>query len=133
MSEKIDIVPSSGNVFAGLGFADPDLELLRADLALRIKQILARRGWTDAQAADTLGVDQPTVTKILLGRLDEVSPERLMQWLNKLNYDVHIVVAPNVSNDSPARIAVEAKPADDLARSKFGTLDQAESRTIPRP
>jgi predicted XRE-type DNA-binding protein len=85
MSDKDRIFPGSGNVFADLEFADPELELLRADLALQISQIIAGRNWSEDEAAAALGVDRPTVSKILLGRLGEFSPERLIQFLNRLS------------------------------------------------
>src|SRR5688572_24120263 len=97
MSDDREITPGSGNVFADLGFADPDMELVRADLAIQIGRIIAEHGWTQAQAAAALGIDQPKVSKILRGRLGEFSPERLIQYLNRLDQDVRIVVAPNPS------------------------------------
>lgn len=35
----IPVTPSSGNVFADLGFAEPEEELTKAQLASRIRQI----------------------------------------------------------------------------------------------
>lgn len=84
------IIPGSGSVFA-----DSDLELVRADLAIQINRIIVERGWTQPQAAAALGIDEPEVSKIVRGRLGEFSPERLMHVLNRLNHDIHIVVAPN--------------------------------------
>jgi len=41
---KRDYVESSGNVFADLGFPDADEKLTKAELAIKIGEILRRRG-----------------------------------------------------------------------------------------
>ena len=53
---KRDYVESSGNVFADLGFADADDRLAKAELAIKIAEILRRRRLTQTQAAAVLGV-----------------------------------------------------------------------------
>ena len=59
---------SSGNVFADPGFDDAEEELAKADLAIRIGEIVAERGWTQESAAEALGIDQPNVSALLRGR-----------------------------------------------------------------
>ena len=49
-------------------------------------------GLTQVQAGDLLGIDQGTVSKLLNGRLDGFSQERLIRYLNALGNDVEIVV-----------------------------------------
>ncbi len=44
------------------------------------------------QAAKSLGVDQPKVSQIYRGRLDDFSFERLVQLLTALHRDVRIVL-----------------------------------------
>jgi predicted XRE-type DNA-binding protein len=111
MSDDLEITAGSGNVFADLGFADPDMEMVRAELALQIGRIITERGWTQTQAAAALGIDQPKVSKIVRGRLGEFSPERLIQYLNRLNHDVRIVIAPNPSPERAAATTVELDSA----------------------
>ncbi len=36
MSDEVDLYPSSGNIYADLGFDDPDMELAKAELAIEI-------------------------------------------------------------------------------------------------
>src|SRR6266850_3721606 len=43
--------PSSGNVFADLGFQDAEERLLKAKLATKIAQLIEKKGWTQAQTA----------------------------------------------------------------------------------
>jgi predicted XRE-type DNA-binding protein len=56
---KQDYIEGSGNVFADLGFPNADELLAKAELAIRITDILRRRRLTQVQAAEILGVDQP--------------------------------------------------------------------------
>ena len=97
---------SSGNVFADLGHPNPDAAMAKAKLARQIAAIIDQRGWTQAQAATALGIDQPKVSALVRGRLRDVSTERLMRLLTRLDLDVDITVSPNSSPSRPARIAV---------------------------
>ena len=85
---------SSGNVFADLGFADPEEELVRADLAHRIATIIEDRGLTQAEAAAIMGINQPKVSALVRGHLEGFSFERLARYLIALGQDVEIVVRP---------------------------------------
>lgn len=49
--EKIEM--GSGNVFADLGLEDSEQLLLKAELASRITQLIEKKGWTQAQTAET--------------------------------------------------------------------------------
>jgi predicted XRE-type DNA-binding protein len=94
MAKKSDIsvTPSSGNVFADLGFAEPEEELARAQLASRIQQIIKSRRLTQIAAASLMGIDQPKVSALLNGRLTNFSSTRLMRLLTALGQDVDIVI-----------------------------------------
>lgn len=85
---------SSGNLFADLGFAAPEEELARAELAHRIATIIEDRGLTQAQAAALMGVNQPKVSALVRGRLEGFSLERLARCLIALGQDVEIIVRP---------------------------------------
>ena len=50
---------SSGNVFADLGFANPEREQLMAHLTRQIYHIIKSRGLTQAEAVAILGIKQP--------------------------------------------------------------------------
>lgn len=84
---------SSGNVFADLELDDADQLLARANLALHIIRAIEDRRLTQAQAARLLDIDRATLTAITSGRLDGISTERLMGWLNALGCDIQIHVS----------------------------------------
>ncbi len=88
----VEAEPSSGNVFEDLGVPNPEMSLVKAELALRIARLLDARRITQAQAAELLGVDQPKVSSLLRGRLAGFSTDRLMRFLVLLGQDVEIVV-----------------------------------------
>jgi predicted XRE-type DNA-binding protein len=104
-----DVTPSSGNVFADLGFAEPEEELAKAKLASRIRQIVKRRRLTQAAAAGIMGVDQPKVSALLNGRLANFSSERLMRLLTALGQDVDIVLRDKPRSRVRGRVRVFAE------------------------
>jgi predicted XRE-type DNA-binding protein len=104
----IPVTPSSGNVFADLGFAEPEEELTKAQLASHIRQVIKRRRLTQVAAAALMGIDQPKVSALLNGRLANFSSDRLMRLLTALGQDVEIVVKAKPSNRERGRIRVIA-------------------------
>jgi predicted XRE-type DNA-binding protein len=82
----------STNVFADLEMVDADEKLAKAELALKINQILKRRNLKQIEAAKLLGIDQSKISLLNRGRLSAFSIERLVKFLNLLNQDVEIVV-----------------------------------------
>src|SRR5579862_4974240 len=92
MSKFVDYELSSGNVFRDLGLPDADELDIKANLAIKIGEIIARRGLSQVKAAAVLGIDQPKVSAIVRGRLEKFSIERLCGLLTRLGCDVNIRV-----------------------------------------
>jgi len=90
----IEFEDSSGNVFADLGLANPERELLKARLTLEIYRILKERHLTQASAGLLLGIKQPHVSLLVRNRAGSFSVERLMDFLTALGQDVQITVRP---------------------------------------
>lgn len=91
-SETINVTPGSGNVFADLGYKQPELAFLKAKLAARIADIIATHKWSQRQAAERLGIDQPKVSALLKGRLSDFSVDRLLRFLIVLDQTVEIEI-----------------------------------------
>jgi predicted XRE-type DNA-binding protein len=89
---KIRVKEGSGNVFADLGFANPEREELKARLTLQISRLIKARGLTQAQAGEVLGIKQPHVSSLMRGQSGAFSVERLMNFLAALGQDVQITV-----------------------------------------
>lgn len=90
--KSVDYEVGSGNVFRDLGLAGADELDAKADLAIKLAQIIGKRGLTQAQAARILGIDQPKVSAIVRGHLEKFSLERLASLLTLLGCDVDIRV-----------------------------------------
>lgn len=103
---EIPVTPGSGNVFADLGFAEPEEELAKAQLASHIRQIIKRRRLTQVAAASLMGIDQPKVSALLNGRLANFSSDRLMRLLTALGQDVEITIKTKPRNRAHGRIRV---------------------------
>jgi predicted XRE-type DNA-binding protein len=97
---------SSGNVFADLGFPDAEELNTKAELAIKISQTIQQRKMTQVQAAAALGVDQPKISAVVRGRLDQFSVERLCDFLIRLGYDVDINVREHKDKEGPAQFTV---------------------------
>jgi len=92
VSNDKKVTVSSGNVFADLGFANREEELLKAKLIRQIRSIIKRRRLTQAKAAVLLGLKQPDVSSIITGRFGKFSLDRLVRCLDRLDYKVDVVV-----------------------------------------
>jgi predicted XRE-type DNA-binding protein len=97
--------PSTGNVFADLGLADPSEHLIKAGLVVRIDRTIRQRKLTQATAAKLMGIDQPKISAMLSGQFRGYSVERLMRFLVALGHDVEIVVKPRKRGPGELRIA----------------------------
>jgi len=92
--KRIRVKQGSGNVFADLGFRNPEREQLKARLTLQIYRVIKDRGLTQAGAGEILGIKQPHVSGLMRGRSGAFSVERLMDFLTALGQDVEITVKP---------------------------------------
>lgn len=105
-SPKGVVAASSGNVFADLGFAEPEEELAKAQLVMHIQQAIRRRRLTQVSAASLMGIDQPKVSALLNGRAANFSSERLMRLLTRLGQDVDITIKAKPNRRKQGRIRV---------------------------
>jgi predicted XRE-type DNA-binding protein len=91
---RIAVKDGTGNVFADLGFENPEREQLKARLTLEIYRLIKKRDLTQAEAGLLLGIKQPHVSSLMRGRSGTFSVERLMDFLTALGQDVEITVRP---------------------------------------
>ena len=108
----IPIEQGSGNVFADLALEQPEELLVKADLAHRISSIITHRRLTQQAAAEILDVDQPKVSALIRGRLDQFSIERLFRFLGALGRDIDIVVRKKPRTTRRARLRVVGAAQD---------------------
>ena len=104
--EPITIEVGSGNVFADLGFPQPEIALAKAKLVQRIRDVIAQRKLTQAEAAALLGLDQPKVSALVRGRVAGYSLDRLFKFLNLHGQRVEISVQQASSDANSASTCV---------------------------
>jgi predicted XRE-type DNA-binding protein len=127
--KTLDGEPSSGNVFANLGLPNAADHLIKAGLVLRIDGNIRRRHLTQGDAAQRMGIDQPTVSAILAGRFRGYSVERLMRFLVALGHDVEIFVKPVKGGAAERRVA---RSQNSLSLSFAIRVEQALSTAYQR-
>lgn len=102
--EKVDA--GSGDVFVDLGFADAGERRLQIQLAIRINDLLAERGLTQAKTAELLGIPQPHVSDLKNYKLSRFSSERLLHFLTRLDRDVEIVIRPKAKGRQAGHLMI---------------------------
>jgi len=75
-----------------LNFRDADEMLLKAQLAMKIAEVLRKRGWTQQHAAKILGLTQPKLSGLLRGQFRGISEVKMLDCLVRLGHGVKIVV-----------------------------------------
>jgi len=93
---KIPVQRSSGNVFRDMGFTPVEAAELSAKSSLidAISETIDQRKLTQKEAAKLCSTDQPTLSKVLRGRMESVTIDRLAAWLTALGRTVEIRVRP---------------------------------------
>jgi predicted XRE-type DNA-binding protein len=102
------ITEGSGNVFADLGLRNADELEARAALTRQIYLLIRKRGLTQIEAADRLGLKQPDVSRLMRGQYTRFSTERLMRMIKALGHDVEISVKQAPRSRPSGRIVVVA-------------------------
>jgi predicted XRE-type DNA-binding protein len=105
MARSSKVIRSSGNIFADLGFKNPEEELFKANLVLSLRRDIEREKLTQKEAADRMGLKQPDVSKLLSGKIAGFSLERIMACVRALNTDVEVRLKKNRSK-TPGKIHV---------------------------
>jgi len=76
--KKIEAHKGSGNVFRDVGFSAAEAAELtvKSSLIDAISETIAQRDLTQKEAAELCGTDQPTLSKVLRGRMESVTIDR---------------------------------------------------------
>jgi predicted XRE-type DNA-binding protein len=101
--EAAEIFISSGNIWADIGRPDAEEAFARCQLMHRVTTMIRERDLTQAQAAEILGTNQPTVSDLMRGKLSKFSLSRLIGFMTALGQDVEISVRPRpAGSEGPA-------------------------------
>ncbi|HSU13452.1 helix-turn-helix transcriptional regulator [Longimicrobium sp.] len=81
---QIDLTPSSGNIFADLGFPDAEELYAKSFLSIVIARTIRERRLSEAEVEKILGTTLPAVQELIRGRLSGFSVEQLSAAAEKL-------------------------------------------------
>jgi predicted XRE-type DNA-binding protein len=102
-NQKIELVHGSGNIFRDFGYANADVEQLKAILATEIAKMLDREKLTVRAAHARTGIAAADFSRIRNADLSRFTLDRLMSILNRLGarVDVHVSLRPGVDFTEP--------------------------------
>ena len=99
---RIPVKRGSGNVFKDIGFPDAEAMLLKAQIAATISILIRDQALTQAGAAEKMNLKQPDVSRLLSGKLDGFSLERLIGFLIMLGQTVTIESEAAKKSEAPS-------------------------------
>jgi predicted XRE-type DNA-binding protein len=83
----------SDNVFRDIGVPRPKEALAKSQLVISISDAIKRRKLSQRAAAELVGLDQPKISRLLVGDTTGFSLDRLLVILTALGRDIEIVVS----------------------------------------
>ena len=104
--EGVEVMRSSGNVFADLGLHDAEKLKIKSGLVIEIRKAMRLQGLTQQEAAKRMGITQPKVSDMMRGDFSNLSERKLMDCLNRLGYDIEIKVRPAAQSVGHLMLAV---------------------------
>ena len=86
MAKTKTIITGSDNIFLELGFPPEEASVLamRSQLMVDVGKALKAKKWTQAKAAEMLGISQPRISDLLRGKWDKFGLETLVTLAAKL-------------------------------------------------
>jgi predicted XRE-type DNA-binding protein len=106
MAKAVKITRGSGNIFSDLGLPDADAHMLKARVVIFIKALIEQRQLSQTEAAKLMGLAQPDVSKLLRGRFEGFSLERLLEFVRALGSDVEIKVKSPAKHGREGRMSL---------------------------
>jgi predicted XRE-type DNA-binding protein len=114
---------------------DATIQALRSDLALQLARYAHRTGMTQVAAARELGLPQPTLSKIMNGRVSDLSLELLIRVAVRARLPITLLTG-RVPQEAGAFVSGTHTPFVKGMRSKIAdearqSLIQSEARLTP--
>ena len=127
MSEKLEAVRGSGNVFRDFGLNDADVRQLKAILAAEIIKTLDRERLSVRRAHARTGIAAADFSRIRNADLGRFTVDRLMSIINRLGSRVDVTVRVG----RPRASALGA-PSDSMAPVELGRAARPARRSTKR-
>ena len=89
---RVQVLKSSGNVFADLGFDQDEAEHLRIRSALMatLREVLEKKKLSQAEAAELFEVSQPRISDLVRGKIGLFSIDMLVDMLARAGVRVDV-------------------------------------------
>ena len=89
---ELNAVAGSDNIFRDLGFPEAEAQnlLLRADLVVHIRKVIAKLDITQAEAAKRADITQPRMNDLVSGRTHKFTLDALVNVASQLGYTVKL-------------------------------------------
>ena len=98
MARKISAVThvTRGDVLDDLGFSRSEATALKfkADLLDALRAEIERRNYTQRQLVEILDEHQPAISNLILGKINQVSIEKLLRYSDRLGMRARLKVLP---------------------------------------
>lgn len=144
MNAPLNIIKGSDNVFRDLGFPAGEAQnlLLRADLMIKIEQLVTKSALVQNEAAEMLGITQPRLNDLLKGRIEKFSLDALVNMLARVGKEVKMTVRkssvtkPSIPKKPEARRVLTAKrsaPAPKAKSSRTAKIPKVAISSAKRP
>ena len=93
--EKLEITKSCGNVFLDLGFSPKEATILamRSQLMGELRIKIRDEEWTQAEAAQVLGISQSRVSDLIRGKFEKFSLDMLITLATRAGKKVELKMA----------------------------------------
>lgn len=92
MTEEIELIYGSGNIFRDFNRPDADVRQAKVLLACEIARVLDKEKLSTREAAKLTGIDHSEFVRIRKPDLKRFTIDRLITILNKLDQDVDVTV-----------------------------------------
>ena len=100
MAKRINAVTyvTRGDVLDDLGFSRSEATALKfkADLLDALRAEIERRNYTQRQLVEILDEHQPAVSNLILGKINQVSIEKLLRYSDRLGMRARLKVLPSL-------------------------------------
>jgi predicted XRE-type DNA-binding protein len=93
MTDDIELVHGTGNVFRDLGLPNPEAEQLKAILATKIIAVLDTQNISVRRAHELTGFAAADFSRVRQAKLSRFTIDRLMAMLDRLDQDVEVTVS----------------------------------------
>lgn len=93
--DKENVIESSGNVFVDVGFSPEEATIMamRAELVACIRETIDAEGWTQAEAAEHLGIGQSRVSDLVRGKYEKFSLDMLVTLATRAGRRVELALS----------------------------------------